>query len=155
MQAENQFIEVAREAVSQLRRLTRDFPALSSSHVRHAIETWNEEMFRKGEIIWLERERRKIEKTALENRAVELIEHQMVDDVLDLLNGEFSKQLDYRDLIDLVGRDKYIAAMRREAIEMKQNFISSEQTAELWNGQGKPSVGGERWVATAVSVLTG
>lgn len=155
MQMENQFIEVAREAVSQLRRLTRDFPALSSSHVRHAIETWNEEMFRKGEIIWLEKERQRLERSALETRATALIEHQLVDDVLDILNGEFSKQMDYWDLIDLVGRDRYIAAMRREAVELKQNFISPEQTAELWNSVGKPSVGGDRWVATGVSVLMG
>jgi len=155
MQMENQFIEVAREAVSQLRRLTRDFPALSSSHVKLAIETWNEEMFRKGEIIWLEKERRRLEKSALENRAAALIAGQLVDDVLDALNSEFSKELGYRDLIDLVGRDKYINAMCREAEELKQNFISPEQTAELWNSVGKPSVGGDRWVATAVSVLMG
>jgi hypothetical protein len=155
MQTENQFIEVAREAVSQLRRLSKDFPALSSSHVKHAIETWNEEMFRKGEIIWLEKERKKLEKTALETRAMELIERQLVDDVLETINSEFGKELDYQDVINLVGREKYIAAMRREAEELKQNFISPEQTAELWNSVGKPSVGGDRWVAGAVSVLMG
>jgi len=155
MPTENKFIEVAREAVSQLRRLTKDFPALSSSHVRHAIETWNEEMFHKGEVIWLEKERKRQERSALEKRATDLIETQLVDDVLDALNSEFSRQLDYRDLIDLTGRDRYIDAMRREAEELKRNFISPEQTAELWNSVGKPSVGGDRWVATAISVLMG
>ena len=155
MLTENQFIEVAREAVEQLRRLSKDFPALSTPQVKQALETWNEEMFRKGEIIWLEKERQRQEKSALESRAQALVDSLLVDDALDSLNQEFSKELDYQDLINLAGRDKYIAAMRREAIELKQNFVSPEQTAELWNSLGKPVVGGERWVAGAVSVLMG
>lgn len=155
MSTQNQFIEVAREAVTQLRRLTKDFPHLSTRHVKFAIETWNEEMFRKGEIIWLEKERKKLVRSAMESRAEELLEEHHVDDVLDILNTEFSREMDFHALIDLGGREKYIAALRREAIELKMNSISPEQTAELWNSVRKPAVGGDRWNATAVSVLTG
>lgn len=155
MAEESQFIQLAREAISQLRRLTKDFPHLASPAVQEAIETWSEEMFHKGEVAWLEQERRRIEKCALEGRAQELLESHHVDETLELLAQEFDKELDYRALIDLGGRDKYIAALRREAFELKQNFISPEQTAELWNSAGKPAVGGNRWNATAVSVLMG
>ncbi|MCU7935211.1 MAG: hypothetical protein KZQ99_10070 [Candidatus Thiodiazotropha sp. (ex Dulcina madagascariensis)] len=149
------FFATAREAIDQLKRLTRDFPHLSSKPVRIAIEVWNEDMFRKGELIWLERERIRLERSALEDRAVEILDTNLVDDAIDLLNKEFSMDVDYLGLIDLVGRDKYIAALRREGMELKMNFISPEQTADLWNGQGKPPVGGERWNATGVSVLMG
>jgi hypothetical protein len=155
MVEENEFIEVAREAVSQLKRLSRDFPRLSTRHVKMAIETWNEEMFQKGEIIWLEKQRKREERSALESRAAELIEANLVDDVLDTLISEFDREIDFHGLIDLCGREKYIDALRREAMELKQNSISPEQTAELWNSVSKPAIGGERWNATAVSVLMG
>jgi hypothetical protein len=155
MADENNFIEEVKDAVAQLKKLTRDFPKLSSLHVKRAIETWNEEMFEKGELIWLEKQRKRMERSALETRAIELIEMQLVDDVLDKLIEEFGRDIDYYGLIDLCGREKYIAALRREAIELKQNFISPEQTAELWNSANKPSVGGERWNAKGVAVLIG
>jgi hypothetical protein len=155
MGKDSQFIEEAREAVIQLKRLTRDFPRLSSRQVRIAIETWDEEMFRKGEIVWLEKARKKLERNAMEERAQALLETHHVDDALDMLNAEFSREMNYHALIDLGGKDRYIAALRREAIELKQNSISPDQTAELWNSIGKPAVGGERWNAKAVSVLMG
>lgn len=155
MVEENNFIEIAREALAQLKRLSRDFPHLSTQHVRQAVETWNEEMFQKGEVVWLEKQRQRLERDAMESRAEELIEQHHVEDTLEKLITEFSRDIDYYGLIDLCGRDKYIAALRREAIELKMNSISPEQTAELWNSVGKPSVGGERWNAKAVSVLMG
>jgi len=149
------FIGVAREAVDQLKRLTRDFPKLSTEQVKVAIETWNEDLFRKGELILLQKAQVKAEKSAMERRANEIIELNLVDDALDILNKEFPKDFDYYDLIDLVGKDKYIAALGREAEELKVNAISPEQTAELWNSAGKPPVGGESWNATGVEVLMG
>ncbi|MCM8855004.1 MAG: hypothetical protein LC541_05225 [Candidatus Thiodiazotropha sp.] len=155
MSETSDFIGVAREAVDQLKRLTRDFPKLSSQPVRIAIETWNEDLFSKGELVLLQRAQAKAEKSAMEHRAAELIEFNHVDDTIDILNQEFPKGVDYLDLIDMVGKDKYIAALGREAAELKMNAISPEQTAELWNSAGKPTVGGERWNATGVAVLMG
>lgn len=145
----------AREALGHLQRITHDFPHLATQSVRVAIETWNEDMFRKGELILVQKQRAKAEQDALEKRAIELIEVNHVDDVLDMLNQDSSRELDYLDLIDMVGKDRYIEALSREAIELKVNAISPEQAAELWNNSGKPTVGGERWTATGVSVLMG
>ncbi|MEW8691426.1 MAG: hypothetical protein AB2535_10080 [Candidatus Thiodiazotropha endolucinida] len=152
---EFEVIFVAREAVGHLRRLSRDFPHLATQPVRVAIDTWNEDMFQKGELVLVQKQRAKAEQDAMEKRAVELIEENLVDDVLDLLNRESTKEIDYYDLIDMVGKDRYIEALTREAVELKVNAISSEQAAELWNNCGKPTVGGERWTATGVSVLMG
>jgi hypothetical protein len=153
MAEESDFIETAREAISQLKRLTHDFPQLSTRHVKQAIETWNEDMFKKGEIVWLEKQRKRMERDAMEKRAAELIEDHMTDDALDMLMKEFDKEIDFYGLMDLCGRDGYIAALRREAMELKENCISPEQTAELWNSVDKPAVGGDHWNAKAVSVL--
>ncbi len=153
MAEESKFIETAREALEQLKQLTRDFPQLSTKHVTLAIETWNEEMFQKGELVWLEKERKRLERSALESRATDLIEEGQVDDVLEKLIEEFNQEIDFYGLMDLCGREKYVAAMRREAIELKMNSISPEQTADLWNRAGKPSVGGSRWNALAITAL--
>ncbi|MBT2988930.1 MAG: hypothetical protein KME48_14005 [Candidatus Thiodiazotropha sp. (ex Ctena orbiculata)] len=143
----------AREAVGHLRRITRAFPHLATQPVRVALDTWDEEMFRKGELILVQKQHAKAEHDAMEQRAIEIIELSQVDDALDLINREFAKDIDYLDLIDLVGKDRYIAALTREAVELKQNSISPEQAAELWNSLGKPTLGGERWNATGVTVL--
>lgn len=143
----------AREAVVHLRRITRDFPHLATNPVRVAIETWNEDLFRKGELILVQKERAKRERDAMELRAIDIIESNLVDDALDMLNEEFSRNIDYLDLVDLVGKERYMAALIREAVELKVNSISPEQTAELWNSSGKPTLGGDHWNATGVSVL--
>jgi hypothetical protein len=155
MAEDENFIETAREALAQLKRLSRDFPHLSTRHVKLAIETWNEEMFQKGEMVWIEKQRQRMQREALESRAAELVETHHLDDALDMLVKEFDCEIDFYGLADLCGREKYVAALTREAAEMKQNFVSPEQTAELWNAAGKPAVGGERWNAKAVSVLMG
>ncbi|MEW8505977.1 MAG: hypothetical protein AB2598_04695 [Candidatus Thiodiazotropha sp.] len=143
----------AREAVEHLRRITRDFPHLATQPVRVALDTWDEGMFRKGELVLLQKQRAKAERDAMEQRAIEIIEVSQVDDALDMVNREFSKEIDYFALIDLVGKERYIAALTREAVELKFNSISPEQAAELWNSLGKPTLGGERWNATGVSLL--
>jgi hypothetical protein len=150
-----EFIDAAREAVGQLKKLTRDFPHLTTRPVKQAIETWNDDLFHRGELIWEEHQRVQAEKSAMEQRAIELIETHHVDDTLDMLSSEFGKEMNYYDIIEFTGKDRYIAALRREAIELQVNSVSPEQTAELWNSCGKPTVGGERWNATGVSVLMG
>lgn len=143
----------AREAIGHLRRITKDFPHLTTHSVRVALETWNEDMFRKGELILIRKQRDKAEQDAMEQRAIELVEGNYLDDVLDMMNREFSKDLAYTDIVDLVGRDRYIAALGREAVELQVNSISPEQAAELWNMSGKPPLGGDHWTAAGVEVL--
>jgi hypothetical protein len=150
-----EFLDAAREAVQQLKKLSKDYPHLTTKPVRHALENWNEDMFQRGELIWETYQKVLKEKSAVETRLIELIDSCHVDDAIDTINSEFGKDINYYDLIDVVGKDRYIAALNREAIELQMNCISPEQTADLWNGSGKPTVGGERWNAIAVSVLMG
>jgi hypothetical protein len=155
MDEQSEFIKIAREAVDQLKRISRDFPQLASKQVRVAVETWDEDMFKKGELVWLQREHKRLLRSAMEARAEELVETALLDDALEMMNEEFDREMGFDALIDLVGRDRYTKALRREAVEFKENFISPEQIAELWNGSGKPSLGDGRWTATAVKVLMG
>jgi hypothetical protein len=150
-----EFLDAAREAVDQLTKLSKAYPHLITAPVKHALETWDEGLFRRGELIWEEYQRVKAEKTAVELRITELIETHHVDDTIDIITSEFGKDINYYDLIDVVGKDRYIAALRREAVELQVNCVSPEQTADLWNSSGKPTVGGDRWNETAVSVLMG
>jgi hypothetical protein len=150
---EYEVVFAAREAIGHLRRITHEFPHLSTRSVRVALENWDEDMFRKGELILVQKQRAKAEQDAMEQRAVELIDNNFTDDVLDMLNREFPKDLDFSDLVDMVGKDRYIAALAREAVELQAQSVSAEQAAELWNSCGKPPVGGERWTTAGVEVL--
>ncbi|MCG7897813.1 MAG: hypothetical protein JAY99_00255 [Candidatus Thiodiazotropha lotti] len=150
-----EFLDAAREAVEQLKKLSKDYPHLTTQPVRHALDNWNEDMFRRGELIWEAYQKVLAEKSAVETRLIELVDSYHVDDAIDIINSEFGKDINYYDLIDVVGKDRYIAALNREAVELQVNCISPEQTADLWNGSGKPTVGGDRWTATAVTVLMG
>lgn len=153
MDEQSQFIEIAREAVEQLRRISKDFPQLASKQVRIALDTWDEEMFKKGEVIWLQKEHKRLLRSAMETRAVELVEANMLDDALEMMNAEFDREMGFDALIDLIGRERYTEALKQEAAELKVNSISPEQTAELWNSAGKPPLGDGVWTATAVSVF--
>jgi hypothetical protein len=149
------FLDAARDAVDKLKMLSKEYPHLTTQPVRHAIDTWDEDLFRRGELIWEEHQRFLAEKSALELRVLELIETHLVDDAIDIINSEFGKDISYYDLIDVIGRERYIDALSREAVELQMNSISAEQTADLWNACGRPTVGGERWNETAVLVLSG
>ncbi|MES9850546.1 MAG: hypothetical protein ABW170_01785 [Candidatus Thiodiazotropha sp. L084R] len=150
-----EFLDAARDAVAQLKKMSRDFPHLATQPVRHAIENWNEDLFRRGELVWEEYQRAMAEKSAVELRIMELVETHHLDDTIDIITSEFGKDFSYYDLIDIAGTDRYIDALTREATELKLNAVSPEQTADLWNSSGRPTLGGDRWNETAVSVLIG
>ena len=76
-----------------------------------------------------------------------------VEDVMQMLAEKFSLEVDYEQLIGLIGNDRYLKALKREVVELEINSISNEQMASLWNSLGKPALGGERWTIEAVAAL--
>ena len=150
-----EFLDAANDAVEQLKKLSKEYPHLVTKPVLQAIENWDDDLFRRGELIWEEYQRVIREKNAVELRVMELVDTHHVDDTIDIITNEFGKEFDYYDLINIAGKDRYIEALTREAAELKINSVSPEQTADLWNSSGKPTIGGDRWNATAVSVLFG
>ncbi len=144
------FIAVAEEAIDILKKLSGSYPHLVSPYVEVAIDNWEKHRHSTQAATDLKR----AEEQALSRVASALIETHQMEDVLQLLSAEFSLEIDYEYLISLVGRKRYISALRREADELMSNSISLEQMAQLWNSMGKPVLGGGRWTASNVSMIT-
>ena len=53
----------------------------------------------------------------------------------------------------VAGERPYTNALRREGSDLKTNRVSPEQTAQLWNEQGRPAPGGGLWSPTKVIKL--
>jgi len=150
------FLVVAEEAVMHLRRLIQEFPQLTSPQVVEAVENWQQRVeWRKGELELRASGPKAVERDTLQAAALGLLDDYLLDDVLEMVNQEFTTQLDYFGLLQLVGGDAFQAALRREARELEANAVSREQTAQLWNSLGKPALGGTRWTVHAVTQLLG
>lgn len=151
---QSRFLEIADVAAVQLERLMRHYPHLVSSHVKSAVENWEERTQRRGSIEMALVDLKMAEDEALSAAAAELLESHQMEDVMEMLAKQFSTDVDYERLIALVGKDRYISALRHEASELKMNSISFDQMVDLWNGMGKPSLGGDRWNTQSISMLT-
>ncbi len=153
MSSDHRFLMIADEAVDHLERLMKRFPHLASEHVQDAVENWQKRGSGGIEMVMPGAEADPDE--ALAESAIALIQDHMVEDVMDRLAEENDVEVDYDRLIGLVGKDRYIGALRREIIELRANSVSMEQMAELWNSLGKPALGQEQWTARTISLLLG
>ncbi len=114
------FISVAEEAVVILRKLAGIYPHLVSPLVDAAVDNWEKRISNGLEARRAAAEIKRAEEEALSRLASELIETHQMEDVLQLLSEEFSIEIDYQQLINLVGKDQYINALRREASELSR-----------------------------------
>jgi hypothetical protein len=147
------FITIAEEAITLLKRLSDDYPHLVSPSVEEAIDNWEKRITSRMEAERAKAEIARAEEEALARLAADLIQTHQMEDVLQMLSDEYSITIDYRRLIDLIGKERYIDALQREATLLKNNSISPEQMAELWNSMGKPALGDERWAADDITSI--
>ncbi|MDJ0806918.1 MAG: hypothetical protein QNJ78_08815 [Gammaproteobacteria bacterium] len=136
-----------------LKRLSDLYPHLISPHVLAAIDNWENCLFASREQEQRAADLQQAEEEALSRLALELLQTQQMEDVMQQLSEEFSVPMDYQHLIDLVGREAYLEALDKEVEVLKENSISLEQTAQLWNGMGKPVPGGGHWSESAIRSL--
>jgi hypothetical protein len=147
------FLKIADEAMTHLKRLSKDYPKLVSPSVKQAIENWGKDGYAKGSIELVAPDSPKAKENPVATAALLLIQEHQVEDVIDMLNREFPGHVDYDDLIDMVGKDSYLEALKREVMDMRVNFISNDQVADLWNSMERPAMGGQRWTAEMVGEL--
>ncbi|MEN8168571.1 MAG: hypothetical protein ABFR65_13990 [Pseudomonadota bacterium] len=150
---QTRFLEIADKAVAHLERLMHYYPHQVSSHVKSAVENWEDRTQSRGSIEMALVDLKMAEDEALSATAAELLESHQMEDVMEMLAEQFSMEVDYARLIALVGKGCYTSALRREVNELKMNSISFDQMANLWNSMGKPSLGGDRWTAQSISML--
>jgi len=85
--------------------------------------------------------------------ALGLLKRNGLEDVLDILLEKHSIDLSLPKLIHLIGKEAYIASLKREAGQLLQNAISYEQIANLWNDLDRPALGSASWNSRTISVL--
>lgn len=85
--------------------------------------------------------------------AAALLARTTPEEALRLLSAEHGLPLDMRQLIQLAGEEAYCGALRREARQLRDNRVSSDQAMQLWNGAGRPAPGGGLWTARKIDAL--
>jgi hypothetical protein len=149
----SRFLTVADDAVDHLRNLIRHFPHLVTPEVKAAIEHWDQLKERRGRIEFVKPFQKTRDRALWAKKANELIEDHPMEEVMEILEEEFSIKMDYPRLIGLIGKVRYRHALRNESRVLQHHAISFQQMADLWNSLGKPPMGGERWTAHSISLL--
>ncbi len=140
----------------RLEELNNEFADLSSETTRNSVEAWRNLKVR----VHAERGEEKRTHTPSETPdireiAIDLLEKQGhgLEDVIDLLASDYNHSLTIKELVELVGKEVYISALRKDAGDLVDNSISYNQIASLWNDLDRPALGGENWTGQSVSIL--
>lgn len=145
-------METALTATEVIDRFNTRFPHLASEETQAVVP----EVRRRLRDIQLSMPKGMARAPELRGRALELLQSQGPEDVLETLREEFDADIDMRSLLAITGREPYLVALQREAGELAQNKVSDEQAATLWNELQRPAPGGGLWTASKVrQVLDG
>ncbi|PLY15009.1 MAG: hypothetical protein C0631_07710 [Sedimenticola sp.] len=161
-------LETIDACADRLDQLNAKFPNLTRDDLRESVEYWRKNRpVGSIEIIApqprarseVELVARVPESEAEDNRdricriAIELLQSNGLEDTLDILDSEYKVELTIKNLIVLVGKQVYVKALRRDALLLKENAISFDQIADLWNDLDRPAFGGASWTSRSVSTL--
>lgn len=147
-------MSIVEEAVIHLAQMMDENPDLSTDNTRKAVDNWSTQLPHLGDKIRQMRQGGDAsENDVIKMDAAKWIKTHQVEDVIDLLANKHNELVGYQQLIDLVGKQAYRDALRREAIELEENKISKVQMADLWNSMEKPALGGLRWNVEMISAL--
>lgn len=138
----------------RLEALNNQFAHLASDTTRQSVETWRG--VKEGIIFdYNESQKSPGEGPDIKAIAIDLLENQGhgLEDVIDLLMSDHQVEMDIKGLAQLIGKQAYIAALRRDAADLLDNSISYNQIASLWNDLERPAFGGENWTGRSVSIL--
>lgn len=138
----------------RLEELNNQFADLASDSTRKSVESWRN-LKEAVYFDYTESSKAPAEGPDIKAIAVDLLENQGhgLEDVIDLLMSDHKVEIDIRGLAQLIGKQVYIAALRRDAADLLDNSISFNQIASLWNDLDRPAFGGENWTGRNVSIL--
>ncbi len=145
-------IEAVDNCAERLHHLNQNYPLLATPASLEGVQHWRQRRAH-------HRLRHKVPPAELPEgpniRAItlDLLQHNGLEDTLDILLDKHDVDLSLPKLIHLVGKEAYIAALKREAALLLANAISYEQIANLWNDLDRPALGGASWSPRSVSVL--
>jgi len=136
----------------RLHALNEQYPDLASSASTDGVMHWRKRRVQHR----LRKQEPAAEATSgpdIKSVALGLLKRNGLEDVLDILLEKHSIDLSLPKLIQLIGKEAYIAALKRGAGQLLQNAISYEQIANLWNDLDRPALGSASWNSRTISVL--
>jgi hypothetical protein len=147
-------LESVDACADRLEALNTRFSNLASDSTRESVEAWRRV---KERVEFDQTTEKKEEGSGLDvsSIAVELLEKQghSLEDVIDILMSDHGIEVTIECLAQMIGKQAYIAALRKDAGDLLGNAISYSQIASLWNDLDRPAFGGESWTARSVSIL--
>jgi len=153
---ENSALDLAIDACAdRLAFLNENFSALATDNTRRGVELWRQYRTRSpirpstGDEDAIGGK----EEVDLKPIIIELLTNNSFEDVQDILVGEYSTEMSLPDMVQLIGKQEYLIALKRELGELLRNAVSFEQVATLWNDLERPALGNTTWNAGSISLL--
>lgn len=153
MESMQKLFESVEACAERLDQLNKRYAHLATEATQESVKVWK--VVKEQILAEQAEELPRQQGPELKSLAIELLEKQghKLEDAIDILAAEHGITVDLVGLIQGIGKTAYIAALRREAVELQENAISFPQIASLWNDLGRPAIGGETWSARTVSIL--
>lgn len=142
-------LEIATQALEVLSRYNTELPNLASDLTR---TTEEEVRKRLGGIEILIPPPPKRSEDLVDTVRALLLNH-TPEDALDILARDHNADLDLNALVHLAGSEAYLQCLSNEVTTFRQNAISFEQIAELWNDAKRPAPGKPFWDKFSVEQL--
>lgn len=142
-------METANVVAAAIDRFNTGFPHLSSDETRQVVPLVRQRL----KDIELRMPSKSPGVSDLGPIAADLLSTQSPEEVLETLQEGHDAAIDTQQLIQLAGEQAYTDALTREAEENEANGILPEQTARLWNDNGRPAPCGGLWTVDKVNKL--
>ena len=147
--------EEVEACATRLDELNMRFPNLATSVTREAVEHWRSRNQRTLTYEQRESDHAGYDEVYVKGLAIGLLADHPLEDIVTILSSEHDIALTLPQLVDLIERENYLAALRRDVAVLTKNSVSYEQIAKLWTENGRPALGRTGWSAQSVSALVG
>jgi len=142
-------MEVVTTVVETIERFNENHPELATDATRAVVP----EVRRRLASIELVMPKKPQKAKELRGKALSLLEHSSPEEAVDQLQDEFSGELNLQTLIAMAGMPAYLGALKREMKVLRENKISPDQAATLWNDIHRVAAGGGSWTGRKVEML--
>ena len=142
-------MESATVVVEHIERFNERFPHLSNCQTRDVVPLVRQRL----KEIELRMPHKDEDVADIGDIAAELLRSKTVEETLETLAEKHEVELGVEQLVHVAGEESYLDALQREARDLRKNRVSPEQSAQLWNEQGRPAPGGGLWSPTKILKL--
>ncbi len=151
----NRLDEEIEACAMRLDELNVRFPNLATNITKEAVEHWRSRNRRMLSYRQIESGHAGYDQAYIKRVAIGLLADHALEDIPTILNREHEVDLTLPELVELIERENYLVALRKDVALLTENSVSYEQIARLWTENGRPALGRIGWNAKSVSALVG